>query len=192
MKAATIALAVVAMLGLSALSQLGLALADDGFLPQAQPNFSGEMGSRVLTNSGGALQLGAACTTGVAGDACVGGTLNLDAAAGAVALQLKSQAYIQFVTGATTDARTAIRANGTGNLRVGEGVGQVGLAGHEFRGAYTTGGASLVSGTFANLNTPTGGNGTVKYCTDCTIGAPCTGSGTGALALRRNGAWDCL
>lgn len=77
MKAATIVLAVLAMLGLSALSQLGLALADDGFLPQAQHNFSGELGSKVLTNSGGALQLGAACTGGAAGDVCFGGGIRM-------------------------------------------------------------------------------------------------------------------
>jgi hypothetical protein len=44
---------------------------------------------------------------------------------------------------------------------------------------------------FANLGTP--GNGTVTFCTDCsTASNPCTGTGTGALAVRQNGAWKCL
>ena len=42
---------------------------------------------------------------------------------------------------------------------------------------------------FAALGTP--GNGTVVYCSDCTVASPCAGSGTGALAKRLNGAWIC-
>jgi hypothetical protein len=34
-------------------------------------------------------------------------------------------------------------------------------------------------------------NGTITYCPDCTIAAPCAGGGTGALAKRLNGAWVC-
>lgn len=47
---------------------------------------------------------------------------------------------------------------------------------------------------FASLGTPA--DGTFVYCTDCTVtGAgdnTCAGSGTGALAIRLNGAWRCL
>ena len=43
--------------------------------------------------------------------------------------------------------------------------------------------------TFANLGTPA--NGTMAYCSDCTVANPCAGSGTGALAKRLNGAWVC-
>jgi hypothetical protein len=39
------------------------------------------------------------------------------------------------------------------------------------------------------LGTPA--NGTIVYCSDCAIANPCTGSGTGALAKRLNGAWVC-
>lgn len=46
---------------------------------------------------------------------------------------------------------------------------------------------------FASLGTPA--VGTVLYCSDCTIAtAPCTGGGTGALAIRVNSgtpAWRC-
>jgi len=34
-------------------------------------------------------------------------------------------------------------------------------------------------------------NGAVVYCDDCTKATPCAGGGTGALAKRYNGAWDC-
>lgn len=43
--------------------------------------------------------------------------------------------------------------------------------------------------TFANLATPNDGD--VRYCTDCTAGSPCTGSGSGAVASRVAGAWNC-
>jgi hypothetical protein len=43
--------------------------------------------------------------------------------------------------------------------------------------------------TFASLGTPV--NGTLKYCSDCTIANPCAGGGTGALAKRINGTWIC-
>jgi hypothetical protein len=43
--------------------------------------------------------------------------------------------------------------------------------------------------TFANLGTPS--NGTVLYCSDCTIANPCAGAGTGAIAKRLNGVWVC-
>lgn len=46
-----------------------------------------------------------------------------------------------------------------------------------------------VTQTFATLGTPA--NGRLYYCTDCTKTTPCAGSGTGALAKRLNGAWDC-
>lgn len=42
---------------------------------------------------------------------------------------------------------------------------------------------------FASLGSPI--NGTIKYCSDCTIANPCAGGGTGALAKRLNGAWVC-
>ena len=43
--------------------------------------------------------------------------------------------------------------------------------------------------TFAALGTPA--NGSIAYCSDCTEADPCAGSGTGALAKRLNGRWDC-
>lgn len=40
-----------------------------------------------------------------------------------------------------------------------------------------------------NLGTPT--NGSMVYCSDCTITNPCAGGGTGAFAKRLNGVWVC-
>lgn len=64
------------------------------------------------------------------------------------------------------------------------GGGQLGGCGQiASLGGYT-------SSTFANL--PASANGTFYGCSDCTTGSnPCTGSGTGALAVRQNGAWVC-
>lgn len=43
--------------------------------------------------------------------------------------------------------------------------------------------------TQANLGAEA--NGTMRYCSDCTIANPCAGGGTGALAKRLSGAWVC-
>lgn len=51
------------------------------------------------------------------------------------------------------------------------------------------GNARIGPTTFGALGTPL--NGTIIYCSDCTIANPCAGSGTGALAKRLNGIWVC-
>jgi len=43
--------------------------------------------------------------------------------------------------------------------------------------------------TFATL--PADANGTLRYCSDCTVAAVCAGGGTGAFAKRLNGVWVC-
>ena len=51
-------------------------------------------------------------------------------------------------------------------------------------------GSVLLNGVVqANLGTPS--NGTIIYCSDCTIANPCASGGTGALAKRLNGVWVC-
>lgn len=42
---------------------------------------------------------------------------------------------------------------------------------------------------FANLGAAT--NGSMIYCSDCTIANPCAGGGTGSIAKRLNGVWVC-
>lgn len=56
-------------------------------------------------------------------------------------------------------------------------------------GVDKDGGLRLRSITFSSL--PSSTNGTLFYCSDCTKTTPCAGSGTGAIAKRLNGAWDC-
>jgi hypothetical protein len=48
---------------------------------------------------------------------------------------------------------------------------------------------TLTGQTFANIGTPA--NGTIAYCSDCTIANPCAGGGTGAIGKRLNGVWVC-
>ena len=50
---------------------------------------------------------------------------------------------------------------------------------------YTTA-AQLAAAPWSTMK-----NGNLTYCTDCTPAAACTGGGTGALAIRANGAWSC-
>lgn len=53
------------------------------------------------------------------------------------------------------------------------------------------GGMQFGGVTQATLGAP--GNSKIQFCTDCTSpSSPCTGGGTGALAVRENGAWKCL
>ena len=42
---------------------------------------------------------------------------------------------------------------------------------------------------FASLGAAT--NGSMIYCSDCTIASPCAGAGSGAIAKRLNGVWIC-
>lgn len=48
---------------------------------------------------------------------------------------------------------------------------------------------SLTGVSFASLGSPS--NGAIKYCSNCTIAAPCASGGTGAIAKRLNGGWVC-
>jgi hypothetical protein len=50
-------------------------------------------------------------------------------------------------------------------------------------------GLRLNANNFASLGAPT--DGTVLYCGDCTIAAPCAGGGGGAIAKRLAGVWVC-
>lgn len=73
-----------------------------------------------------------------------------------------------------------------------------GATGANFTSALSANGASSPSFratgvTFANIATTPAGltNGTILYCTDCTIASPCAGGGTGAIAKRLNATWVC-
>ena len=60
--------------------------------------------------------------------------------------------------------------------------------------ATTTGQAGMTSIIFkgiAQAALAAEADGTIIYCTDCTVASPCAAGGTGALAKRLNGAWIC-
>ena len=46
--------------------------------------------------------------------------------------------------------------------------------------------------TFSHGDIPSeAADGTSLYCPDCTRTTPCAGGGSGAIAVRLGGAWDC-
>ena len=55
--------------------------------------------------------------------------------------------------------------------------------------SISSGGMLYAAVLETNLGSPA--NGTVVYCSDCTLANPCAGSGTGAIAKRLNGVWVC-
>jgi len=61
---------------------------------------------------------------------------------------------------------------------------QGGTVAINYNGSVTYG-----SVAYSGLGAPS--NGTVVYCSDCQKATPCSGSGSGALAKRVNGSWDC-
>lgn len=71
----------------------------------------------------------------------------------------------------------------------GRDLGTAGMRWDLFADSADINSIELAPTSFANLGTPR--NGTVKYCADCTKATPCAARGTGALAKRLNGAWDC-
>ena len=106
---------------------------------------------------------------------------------------MSSDARQWLVTNATTafriirsvDSGTPITLNTTGTVTSGTvdfSIDHTGLI-------ATSGMIKLGAVAFATLGTPS--NGTIAYCSDCAKATPCAGSGSGALAKRINGAWDC-
>lgn len=72
--------------------------------------------------------------------------------------------------------------------RSGANVLKVSNGSTGFGGVYS-GSVRLEGVLEANLGSPS--NGTVVYCSDCTIANPCASGGTGAIAKRLNGVWVC-
>lgn len=56
-------------------------------------------------------------------------------------------------------------------------------------GTTLSGVLTFTGTTFGILGVPA--DGTIIYCSDCTVASPCAAAGTGALAKRLNGAWIC-
>jgi hypothetical protein len=78
------------------------------------------------------------------------------------------------------------------NIYVGAGTLQPGGGPAGIQGSNMwTQTLQIGSTVFASLGSPA--NGTLVFCGDCTAASsPCTGSGSGTFAFRRNGAWACL
>lgn len=90
-------------------------------------------------------------------------------------------AYGLLQFGGTTNSFPAFRRNGTQfDVRLADDSNSSGMAMQ-----YT----AYNSTAFASLGTP--GDGTVRYCNDCTFANPCASGGTGAIAKRLAGAWRC-
>lgn len=57
---------------------------------------------------------------------------------------------------------------------------------------WTVGAAGELRGeAITQAALPASDNGSIFYCSDCTIANPCAGGGTGAIAKRLNGVWVC-
>lgn len=82
--------------------------------------------------------------------------------------------YIDLTAVPTTGTFTVTIPNATGTVLVGGGTNVV----------------TLGSVAFGSL--PASANGSLVYCSDCTKGGtPCAGAGTGSIAKREAGAWNC-
>lgn len=95
---------------------------------------------------------------------------------------------LQF--GGTTNAFPALKRDGAAlRTRLADDSGGASMIVDGL--LYTgTSGVELTGIAFASLGTAS--NGRIRFCTDCTnFSNPCTGGGTGAIAKRLNGAWDC-
>ena len=83
--------------------------------------------------------------------------------------------------GTLSDNEVVNFANTMNSVDTSCGVGAIcNVAGHPLQ---------LAGDAFATLGSQK--NGTVTYCSDCTIANPCAGSGTGAIAKKLNGVWVC-
>ena len=127
--------------------------------------------------------------------------------------QVTSGNRLAFTNGGYTNVLTPISS---GIIQLVNGAGTAGVtldystdgvlnilnrAGTAATGTISVGGTILNGSVlFASLGTPA--NGTQVYCSDCQPTTPatcpatksscvCAGSGTGALAVRLNGVWDC-
>lgn len=147
----------------------------------------------VITSPIGPVQLGAACTTGTTGNVCIGShvyiSVNQDLFTGAFnGPRIRGINDSAATPGFTwnSDLDTGVYRAGVDTVGIaagGEAALQIAEAGGETQFVPD-------ACTFSGLGTPA--DLTFCFCSDCTAGAPCTGSGSGALALRFGGAWRCL
>lgn len=135
--------------------------------------------------------LGNTCVASCASGTCAGGVF-FDSIASAAAFTdiliagnrvVDSGRYAFWVEGPTSNVR--IRQNVLENNT----NGPFNFASGDF--AEWSFNSAVTNAQLSTLATNSVGNGSMTYCSDCTIANPCAGSGTGALAKRLNGAWVC-
>jgi hypothetical protein len=126
--------------------------------------------SIFLVGKAGTVEAAASGSFGFAGRSRIGSSAN-----GLITMTNQASADligINLGTSAVTHPRIAVSAAVAGQTQ-----GIIILKGD---------GAAAV---FANLGAAT--NGSMIYCSDCTVASPCAGAGNGAIAKRLNGAWVC-
>lgn len=159
--------------------------------------------ARGFINSSSGANLSSLALTGPL--SLADGTINIPS------LTYSSQADLGFYRAGSSDIRIA--ASGLDQFRLSGGnvvvkaTGTLGFGssgvtaadvifGRVGAGIVSVGNASSINGMIQYLPTlfavlASQANGTVCYCSDCTIANPCAGGGTGALAKRLNGVWVC-
>lgn len=98
-----------------------------------------------------------------------------------------------LITNTAGSSDWGIGAAGEAHIDVDAGHGifmrQATLDMWHFRADYTL---QSIGVDFAGLGAIAApADGSIIYCSDCTIASPCAGVGTGAIAKRLNGAWVC-
>ncbi len=115
-------------------------------------------------------------------------TNGLLTSSGSLPIEVRSQAS----TGTANASGGSIILNTANTLStLGDLIASFQNAGTQKVSIDKDGRITLGSVTFANLGTGTTANGTLVYCSDCTIGNPCASAGSGAIAKRINNAWVC-
>lgn len=99
--------------------------------------------------------------------------------------------YTTVTASGAVTAGTQVNVTGT-NVNMLKGAGdQIKIAGSGGDIVQFDNNRSVTWPAVAIASLPAATNGSIMYCSDCTIANPCAGGGTGAIAKRLNGAWVC-
>jgi hypothetical protein len=143
------------------------------------------VGNQIVVISGTAIQLEVGLTGSIVSN-------NIIAAVGGTGVSINSARTLvssNQIGGAGT--AVSVGANATG-VKINQNQ-LVSITVANYTNAAAAG-EMLVNDTFTGilfLALPTAANGTILYCSDCTIASPCAGGGTGAISKYLNGAKVC-
>lgn len=129
-------------------------------------------------------------TVDIAGNAFAAASMQTGASGlfwwlGRSAIMSPADSVIEFVR---QDGTTFTRLNFGPNNATHLGLTFAGTVGG-FNQGLIINNADGTDPVFANLGAAP--NGSIIYCSDCTIANPCAGAGSGAIAKRLNGVWVC-